>query len=125
MNLLLDSHILLWSIDEPNKLTKKEYEALNSLDNLKFISAASVWELQVKSTLGKLKLPENFKEFLENKAFSKLSVDFSHAHAAGKLPLLHKDPFDRMLISQALLEDFTIITRDPIFQRYGVKVLEA
>lgn len=90
-----------------------------------FVSAASAWEISIKKSLGKLEAPADLARQLERHRFQALSISVAHALAAGSLPRLHDDPFDRMLIAQARLEDLTIVTRDPRFQRYQVATLPA
>jgi PIN domain nuclease of toxin-antitoxin system len=91
--------------------------------NLIFISASVIWEMRIKQSLGKLKIPGNFRRILEKQSFEMLPITVEHAHAVGDLPSYHRDPFDRMLIAQAKVERFTVITHDPIFTRYHVPII--
>jgi len=90
-----------------------------------FVSAASAWEISIKKSLGRLEAPDDLVEQLDRHRFQALAVSIAHALAAGALPRLHDDPFDRMLIAQARIEGLTIVTRDPRFERYAVATLPA
>ncbi len=94
-------------------------------DSAVFVSAASAWEISIKRSLGKLEAPTDLVRQLERHRFQPLAITVAHALAAGTLPRLHDDPFDRMLIAQARLEDLTIVTRDPRFKRYEVSTMPA
>ena len=125
MNLLLDTHVLLWWLDDNPTLLKKAKEAIADGGNMVFVSAATIWEIRIKHTLGKLKIPVNFRKVLEEQAFEMLPITVDHAHLIGELPTHHRDPFDRMLIAQTLFEGFTLITRDSRFKRYKVPTIKA
>jgi PIN domain nuclease of toxin-antitoxin system len=88
-----------------------------------FVSAASVWEIEIKRALKKLKVPEGIETLVDESGFEHLDISFAHAREAGRLPLLHGDPFDRMLIAQARLEGLTLATADERIGRYDVAVL--
>jgi PIN domain nuclease of toxin-antitoxin system len=124
MNLLLDTHILLWWLDASPSLSKTASEAISDVSNLVFVSAAVVWEIRIKQTLGKLKIPADFRQVLERQPFGKLPITADHAHAVGDLPSYHRDPFDRMLIAQAKVEGLTIVTHDSIFHQYRIPIVE-
>ena len=125
MNLLLDTHVLLWWLDDNPTLLIKAKEAIADGGNMVFISVATIWEIRIKHALAKLKIPANFRNVLEQQAFEMLSITADHAHLIGELPAYHRDPFDRMLIAQALFEGFTLITRDSLFKRYKVSTIMA
>jgi len=125
MNLLLDTHVLLWWLDDNPTLLIKAKEAIADGGNMVFVSVATIWEIRIKHALGKLKIPANFRNVLEQQAFEMLSITADHAHLIGELPAHHRDPFDRMLIAQALFEGFTLITRDSRFKRYKVSTIMA
>ncbi len=93
--------------------------------NIVFVSAVTIWEIKIKHTLGKLEIPVNFREVLEQQAFAMLSITVDHAHFIEKLPPHHSDPFDRMLIAQAMFEHFTLVTRDSRFKQYEVSTIRA
>ena len=106
----------------------KDYSAREAIidgENLLFASAVSVWEISVKQAMGKLHVPDNLIEEIKIHRFTPLEINLQHAHLAGKLPVIHKDPFDRMLIAQSMLEKLTIVTRDQIMNQYDVTVLKA
>jgi PIN domain nuclease of toxin-antitoxin system len=99
--------------------------AIRSPANAKFVSAASIWEAEIKAQLGKLKLEVDLAGGSVAHGFEPLEITFAHTAAAGRLPPHHGDPFDRMLVAQAQLEGLTIVSRDPVFDRYSVAVLRA
>ena len=125
MNLLLDTHVLLWWLDDNPTLLIKAKEAIADGGNMVFISVATIWEIRIKHALAKLKIPANFRNVLEQQAFEMLSITADHAHLIGELPAHHRDPFDRMLIAQALFEGFTLITRDTLFKRHKISTIMA
>ena len=92
-------------------------------DNTVFVSAAVVWEIRIKEAIGKLKIPSSFRQILADQPFEDLPVSIDHAHALARLPMIHRDPFDRLLVAQARHEGFTIVTRDASIPKYGVPTL--
>jgi len=125
VRLLLDSHALLWALTAPEKLSSDAAGAIAAAANNVWFSPASVWELEIKRAQGKLELPDGWLDAVERARFAELPIRCSHAASAGRLPWHHRDPFDRMLIAQALVEDLRLVTRDRLAVAYGVKVLEA
>lgn len=125
MKLLLDTHVLVWWMFDAPELPAKARAAIADPENVIFVSAASIWELQIKSALGKINLPANFDEILTTEAFENLAVTWAHAHAIRALPPHHKDPFDRMLIAQARCEKLVLLTHDKIVKQYDVEYLLA
>ena len=124
MRFLLDTHVLIWwARSEP--LSPAATEAIGYPSNEVFVSAASVWEAAVKVAAGKLRLGRDLAQEALAHGFAPLSIGFAHSLEAGRLPAHHADPFDRMLIAQARLEELTLITRDPRLTAYGVALLEA
>lgn len=123
MNLLLDTHTLLWWLAGAVELPKKARELVSDPGNLVFVSAASVWEIRIKQALGKVTVPPSFKEALAAEAFERLPIRIEHAHAVHELPPLHKDPFDRMLVAQAVCEELNLLTHDRQLQRYSELVI--
>jgi len=123
VKLLLDTHILLWWLNASTELSDEAIEMIASPEAIVFVSAVSIWEIRIKQSLGKVKVPEDFAEVLSAEAFEQLPVRFEHAHAVCTLPPLHRDPFDRMLLAQAKLEKFTLVTHDDILARYDIPVL--
>ncbi len=125
MKLLLDSHVVVWWAVTPGRLRADAHAAIASPDNEVFLSAASVWELGLKIAQGKLALPGEFAARLLAQGFDELAVRIGHATRAATLPALHGDPFDRLLIAQALEEGLMLVTGDQAIRRYDVPVLEA
>ena len=125
MNLLLDTHVLLWWLNDQPVLSKKSRAAIAEGKNLVFVSAVVVWEIRIKEALGKLEIPRNFRSVLESQPFEMLDMTVEHAHAVKDLPVHHRDPFDRMLIAQAKVEGFTLLTHDARLKKYKVSLMEA
>jgi len=131
MKLLLDSHAFLWAVMDPDKLGKKAQAALSEPGNEAFVSAVTFWELSLKHSLGKLLLegisPEELPGVAEEAGFTLLSLDPRHAAEYHGLPKLgHKDPFDRMLVWQAILSGSTLLSKDPdikAYTKHGLKLL--
>lgn len=125
MNLLLDTHVLIWALENDSTLSVPARNAIIEGKNLIFISSATVWELSIKQSLGRLEIPDNLLEEIDLHRFTQLGINFQHAQLAGKLPNIHKDPFDRMLIAQAKIEKLTLVTRDKLVAQYDVAIIEA
>ena len=125
MNLLLDTHTLLWWLDDNPALSVEARDAIADGSNVVFVSAVVIWEIRIKQALRKLKIPRNFREVLDRQAFDHLPLTVDHAHLLADLPPHHRDPFDRMLVCQAMAERLTIVTRDPDIPRYRVRTLKA
>jgi len=123
MNVLLDTHVLLWWLDDYKALPPTVLASIEEGENTIYVSAASAWEIAIKKALKKLKAPDNLAEALETSRFSPLPITVSHALHAGKLPRHHDDPFDRMLIAQAQSENLTLISQDQRFKQYKVSLL--
>ncbi len=125
MNLLLDTHALLWWLDDNPTLSEKARAAISEGRNLVFISAVVIWEIRIKQALGKLEIPSNFRAVLDVQPLRALDITAEHAHAIGDLPAYHRDPFDRMLVAQAKVENLSLVTRDTHLKKYGIKILMA
>lgn len=125
MNLLLDTHVLLWWLDDHTTLSTKARKVIADGRNLVFVSAAVVWEIRIKVAVGKLEIPSNFQEVLMQQSFQMLSITVEHAHEVGALPAYHRDPFDRMLVAQAKVEGFILITRDTQLKKYKIPIIKA
>jgi len=127
MKLLLDTHALLWFISNDSQLSVPARQNIENPEHDKFVSAASLWEIAVKLSLGKVKLPRPFHEVfprqLEINGFELLPISCAQLNQVVALPFHHRDPFDRLLIAQALADDLTLVTRDPDFSKYPAKVL--
>jgi len=123
MNLLLDTHILIWALENSPKLSEVAKRAIINGKNVVFVSTVSIWEISIKRATGKLDVPDNLYQEIQNHRFTLLDINYDHAQLAGNLPNIHKDPFDRMLIAQAKVEKLTLITADSYIHAYDVKVL--
>jgi PIN domain nuclease of toxin-antitoxin system len=127
MNYLLDTHVMLWFLEDSAQLSPKARKIIENGENLIYWSAASFWEITVKVSLGKIQLQDNWIEALEleKKVNRIIDLPMKEAHCIPhlKLPWIHKDPFDRILICQALAEKLIILTKDAHIQRYKVKTI--
>lgn len=121
--LLLDTHILLWWLDDNPCLSSVFRERIADPEMACFVSAASIWEMGIKRATGKLEAPAKWAGILEQEGFHGLPMELAHAEAAANLPLHHHDPFDRMLIAQGKLESLLIATADKRFSDYDVALL--
>jgi len=117
--------VVLWWLTKSQPLSAHAHSAIADPGNGVYVSAATAWEIAIKRTLGKLQAPENLREMLRTKQLQPLAIQFHHALAVQKLPLLHTDPFDRMLIAQAQEERLTLITRDPAIMKYDIDIIPA
>ena len=124
MNLLLDSHCLVWWLGGMS-ISDQAGEAIADLTNEVYVSAASIWELEIKSALGKLTIEGDLFSEVETAGLTWLPITASHGRAAARLPMHHRDPFDRMLIAQAQLESCSIVSRDARFAEYSVALITA
>jgi PIN domain nuclease of toxin-antitoxin system len=129
LKLLLDTQCLLWWFTEPERLNSKAIEQIIDLDNEIFFSVASAWEIAIKVGIGKLPLTEPVDTYIASRmrllGAKYLDIVFSHACQVAKLPLLHKDPFDRILVAQAQIEQMTLVTADKILTEYDLDLLWA
>ena len=123
--LLLDSHVLLWALSDVSSLREGSRSLIADSNNYVVVSAVSVWELRVKSALGKLSVPDTLEVATRRSGFVELPVTFDHAKRATALPAIHSDPFDRMLVAQAQIERLELVTRDRRLREYGVRVIAA
>ena len=127
MNLLLDTHTALWFLSGDPRLSRKARRTIESEANRRFLSDASIWEICIKQSIGKLKLAEPFEAklslALDRNAISKLPLERTHFFGIARLPFHHRDPFDRLLISAALIEAMPIVTNDPAYRQYQVEVI--
>ncbi|WP_353268187.1 type II toxin-antitoxin system VapC family toxin [Gemmatimonas sp.] len=120
MNLLLDSHTLLWALHDPERLVPSARAAISDPRRAVYFSAASAWELEIKAAKGKLVLPEHWLAAATSTGFLELAVTASDAQRSARLPWHHHDPFDRVLIAQALTYGLQLATRDPLIAAYEV-----
>ena len=122
----VDTHVFLWFMAGDQRLSPRAKRAIEESDGEWWLSAASVWELSIKWSLGRLTLPAPVEEYIAGKVrlgLRVLSVDWPHAAAVERLPFHHRDPFDRLLIAQAQSDRLAIVTKDDVFGRYGVDVV--
>ncbi len=128
-NILPDTQTFLWSISEPERLSLDVIKLLEDKAVTKFLSAVCAWEIAIKYSNRKLILPESPEKFVPSRSrradFKKLAITEEHALQVAFLPFHHKDPFDRLLIAQAIIEDLPILTADPLFKLYPVKIINA
>jgi PIN domain nuclease of toxin-antitoxin system len=125
VNLLLDTHAVLWWLSDDPTLSEAARVAISDPENTVYLSAVVIWEMRIRQGIGKLDLPDDFEEVVDDQAFSKLPVTVDHANAIVRLPAIHRDPFDRMLVAQAVVEEMTIVTRDRNIAEYGIDVVVA
>lgn len=127
MNLLIDTHIFIWLQIELQKLSAKRLQILEDENNTLFLSLASIWELQLKIQNGKFKFPELLPEIIREQQkvndLQILPITLEHIYELENLPFHHKDPFDRLLIAQAIVENFTLVTDAPKFSGYSLNLL--
>jgi PIN domain nuclease of toxin-antitoxin system len=121
LTLLLDTHVLLWAID--GSLSAETAELIAGSAEPVLASAASIWEIEIKRAQRRLRAPVDFTHLVDETGFERLPITFEHAVAAARLPLHHRDPFDRMLIAQACAEKATLATSDQQIERYDVATL--
>lgn len=120
MTFLLDTHVFLWWADDPSVLSESARAAIGDGKNTIYVSAAVAWEIVIKKAIGKLDTPDDLEEVMAANHFLPLPITFSHALRVLSLPNHHRDPFDRLLIAQALHEGFTFVSRDQHVADYGV-----
>jgi PIN domain nuclease of toxin-antitoxin system len=122
--LLLDTHAFLWWVEDAPRLTKRARAAIGKPDQVCFVSVASCWEMAIKVSLGKLTVESSLGRFVAAQmaanGFQPLAITLSHVARVAALPFHHRDPFDRLLVAQAIDEDLSIVSADPVFQKYGV-----
>ena len=126
MNYLLDTHTLIWFLNGNQNLSKVAEDIIENKEASLFVSIVSLWEISIKISLNKLILHTSFDEFkaaIELNNIKILGITFEDTLTVSTLPFIHKDPFDRLLISQAINNDFTLISRDEYFKDYDVKLL--
>lgn len=127
MRILLDTHVLLWWINEDARLSETALEVLSNVENDLLFSAASGWEMAIKIGLGKMEVTGNLSAYLSRhlgeNGIEVLPISLRHAVGVAELPKHHRDPFDRLLVAQALAEDLSIVTIDPLVSRYPARII--
>lgn len=124
MKLLLDTHVLLWWLDDPSLLSSAR-DAISDPRNEALVSVAVVWEITIKAALGKLDIPDDLEQMLAAAGFTLLPIDLRHVMAVRNLPAHHRDPFDRLLAAQAVIEIATLMTRDANLLRCPMALIQA
>jgi PIN domain nuclease of toxin-antitoxin system len=122
LRLLLDTNILLWWLTGDLHLSKANHRLIADAEAV-FVSPVSAWEIEIKRAADKLSAPQDLEAAIRRSNLSSLNVTVAHAVAAGRLPLLHRDPFDRMLVAQAALESLTLVTSDAVLKAYNVPMI--
>jgi PIN domain nuclease of toxin-antitoxin system len=125
LRLLLDTHAFLWWLADDRGLGAQARNEIADGGNLVFVSAASAWEIAVKRAAGKLLAPGDIAGWIEQSNFAPLPIEVEHAVASAELPRHHTDPFDRLLVAQARLEELTLVARDDQIDKYDVNVIDA
>ncbi len=126
MTLLVDTHAFLWFVAGDTRLSSAARRAIEAADGQWWLSAASVWEMAIKCSLGRLTLPAPANEYIADKVrrgLRVLAVEWAHAAAVEALPFHHRDPFDRLIVAQARAERLAVVTKDRVFADYGVRVV--
>jgi PIN domain nuclease of toxin-antitoxin system len=121
--LLLDTHIALWALSSPDRLSAELRDAIEDPRNEVLVSAVSVWEVEIKREAGRLTAPDGFGAACLDRGFEALDMTFAHAETAARLPRHHGDPFDRMLIAQAQTDGLELVSSDRMFDRYEVRLV--
>ncbi len=125
MDLLLDTHAFLWWVANDRRLGAEARAAIANPSNVVYVSAASAWEIAIKRASGKLEAPGEIPSWISSHGFRELPITVDHAVASGELPRHHSDPFDRILVAQARIENLALVARDDEIDKYGVAVLDA
>lgn len=124
MNLLLDTHVFLWLRHSPNKLSEKVLTAYFDINNDTYLSMASIWEIQIKLQLGKIEIIQPLQDLINqqiaNNGLQILPIESEHIFALDQLPSIHKDPFDRLILAQAKLENLALASADSVFDAYDI-----
>lgn len=123
--LLLDSQVVLWWLEGAERLAERAIDAISRTDIEILVSVASIWELTIKESLGKLRIDGDLRQHIREQWFQELPVKGHHAIEVAKLPWHHKDPFDRLLVAQARCEDLTLVTSDRVLSKYDIETLPA
>ncbi len=121
---LIDTHIFIWWMENNKRLSKKLYDLLSNPQNQIFLSVVSIWEIVIKQSKNRLNISVDIEKGVKISGFSTLPIEVTHALKIQELPIYHNDPFDRMIIAQAQIENLTLITNDPKIKKYKVKIFK-
>jgi len=125
LNLLLDTHVFLWLAGGIQPLSQRAVEAMTDPGNVVYVSAATAWEIAIKRGMRKLTAPHDLAAEIERLRFKALPITIAHAEAVAALPRVHNDPFDRLLLAQAVTEELHLVTRDAVMREYAVPIIRA
>ncbi|HEX2885819.1 type II toxin-antitoxin system VapC family toxin [Vineibacter terrae] len=125
MRLLLDTHVFLWAMEGGGRLRPAAIELITDSSNDLFLSVISVWEIGIKTAIGKLRAPGDIESGMRALGAAPVAMELPHALQAARLPLHHRDPFDRLIVAQAIVEQMPLVTRDHVLARYGVSIIAA
>ena len=125
MKLLLDTHVMLWAISDPGRLSVQARSAIASEENEVFVSVVSPWEIAIKKSRNRIETPDDLDRGLESSRFKLLPVLLRHTRAIESMPHHHRDPFDRMLVAQAIVDGMILVTADRKLTRYAAALLPA
>ena len=125
LRLLLDTHVVLWALNDPGRLSTRTRKAIEAEENDVFVSVVSPWELAIKRSRKRSNPSEDLELELDRRRFVVLPVLLRHTHAIESMPLHHRDPFDRMLVAQAVVDGMTIVTADRKLTKYQVSLMPA
>ncbi|MCA4894493.1 MAG: type II toxin-antitoxin system VapC family toxin [Cytophagales bacterium] len=123
MRLLLDTHVVIWWYQEPKKIKNSTIALISDRNNSVFVSDVVIWEMVIKTSLGKLKTLENLYKEIEND-FDAMPIKTNHIHGISSLEFIHHDPFDRLLIAQSVFENIPLITSDKQINRYDLQIIK-
>jgi PIN domain nuclease of toxin-antitoxin system len=125
VNLLIDAHALIWGYFDPNQLSAKARSEITNVNNRVFVSPATHWEIAIKMSTGKLKLAESFADFVQHAIFDNgfaiLPIELRHTAELVALPYHHRDPFDRLIVAQAMVEKLPVVSADPVLDKYAIQ----
>jgi PIN domain nuclease of toxin-antitoxin system len=125
VNLLLDTHVLLWWLADDSRLSPDTRKAISDPENIVLVSAVTIWEIVIKKGLGKLAIPDEWYDAIADEPFQRLPITWEHSRKVADLPELHRDPFDRLLVAQAIVENLVLVTGDEKVLRYDISVVPA
>ncbi len=121
----MDTHVLLWSLQQPERLSRTILDIFRDMDTKMVVSVAVLWEVAIKTAVGKLQAPPDLPDHVLSLGHDILHVDARHAWRVQTLPMYHHDPFDRLLVAQAQIEDLPLVTHDQMLERYDVRIIRA